>query len=82
MYALAWGFLYLTADRSEYHVVFDSNHPLVSIYPRIPFQNIFPDPGFDSAVPAQAFLVGLAILVGLLVLAIARRLRSLAAPSS
>ena len=76
IYAVVWGWWYLTADRSQYFVVFSTNGPLDGTYPRIPLQNIFPDPGFDSPLPAQAFLAGLAVLASVLVLAMVWRVRA------
>ena len=49
--------------------MFSTNGSVVSAYSGTPLQNIFPDPGFDSPLPALAFLAGLAVLASLLVLA-------------
>ncbi|MDQ3552833.1 MAG: hypothetical protein M3395_00270 [Chloroflexota bacterium] len=63
VYLVAWGSIYLTADRSMYWFGVDESGDLSGGYPRIPWQSVFPDPGMESTLPPLALALGAVVVV-------------------
>ena len=69
LYAVTWGLIYVTVDRSSYLIVARPDGTIRSEPPGVPYPAAFPDPGTETEPLAAAFLIagaiGLAVSVRL-----------------